>query len=112
MRGHYYEIGAKLVRYGQDVPGNEGGKRKLRVELMFDPNQLAVGYLLQSLTSRQITLRLKALNDFGRRRDDAYDMQQMQRRTHLCRKLHCMCHGREGILVKVDRAKDGLIAVH
>jgi hypothetical protein len=79
---------------------------------MFDPHQLAIRYLLESLTSRQITLRFKALKDFGRRRDDANDMQQMQRRIHLCRKLCCMCHGREGILVKVDRAKDGLIAVH
>jgi hypothetical protein len=109
MRGHYDETGAKLVRCGQDGPRNEGGKRKLRVELVFDPNQLALRYLLESLMSRQITLRLK---DFGRRRDDANDVQQMPRRIHLCRKLRCMYHGREGILVKVDRTKDGRIEVH
>jgi hypothetical protein len=112
MRGHYDEIGAKLVRCGQDAFRNERSKRKLSVELMFDPHQLAVRYLLESLTSRQVTLRLKALNHFGRSWDDRNDMQQMQHRIHLGRKLRRMLYGRDGILVKVDRAKDRPIAVH
>jgi hypothetical protein len=112
VRGHYDKICAKLVSRGQDALWNVSGERKLGVELMFDPHQFAVRYLLESLTSRQITLGLKTLNDFGRRRNDGNDMQQMHRRIHLCRKLRRMLHGREGILVKVDRAKNGLIEVH